>query len=101
MRILAQTVKNLPTIQETQVQSQGWEDPLEKGTATHSTILAWRTPWTELQYMGSQRPEQDCTPTKGYYSASKRKEILTQATTQMNLEDVTLNEISQTQKDKY
>ena len=40
-------VKNLPAMQETQVQSLGWEDPLEKGTATHSSILAWRIPWTE------------------------------------------------------
>ena len=42
-----QTVKNLPTIWETQVQSLGQEDPLEKGIATHSNILAWRVPWTE------------------------------------------------------
>ena len=53
------TVKYLPPMQETQVQSLGWEDPLEKGTATHSSILAWRIPWTEepggLQSMGSQR----------------------------------------------
>ena len=40
-------VKNLPTMQETQVQSLGWEDPLEKGMATHSSILAWRIPRTE------------------------------------------------------
>ena len=44
---MAQTVKNLPAMQDTQVQSLGWEDPLEKGVATHSSILAWRTPWTE------------------------------------------------------
>ena len=42
-----QTVKNLPAMQETWVQSLVWEDPLEKGMATHSSILAWRTPWTE------------------------------------------------------
>ena len=42
-----QTVKNLPAIWETQVQSLGQEDPLEKGIATHSNILAWRVPWTE------------------------------------------------------
>ena len=51
-------VKNLPAVQETQVQSLGREDPLEKGMATHSSILAWRIPWTEepggLQSMGSQ-----------------------------------------------
>ena len=39
-------VKNLPAMQETWVQSLGWEDPLEKGKATHSSILAWRIPWT-------------------------------------------------------
>ena len=43
---MAQLVKNLPTIQETWVQSLGWEDPLEKGKATYSNILAWRIPWT-------------------------------------------------------
>ena len=45
--LVAQTVKNLPAMQETWVQSPGWEDPLEKGIATHSSILAWRIPWTE------------------------------------------------------
>ena len=44
--LVAQMVKNLPVMQETQVRSLGWEDPLEKGMATHSSILAWRTPWT-------------------------------------------------------
>ena len=43
---MVQTEKNLPAMQETQIQSQGWEDPLEKGVATHSSILAWRIPWT-------------------------------------------------------
>ena len=43
---MAQMVKNLPAVQKTQVQSLGWEDPLEKGMATHSSILAWRLPWT-------------------------------------------------------
>ena len=51
-------VQNLPAMQETQVQSLGWKDPLEKAMATHSSILAWRIPWTEeasrLQSMGSQ-----------------------------------------------
>ena len=55
----AQTVKNLPAIQVTWVQSLGWGDPLEKGMAIHSSILAWRIPWTEepggLQFMGSQK----------------------------------------------
>ena len=52
-------VKNLPAMRETQVRSLGREDPLEKGMATHSSILAWRIPWTEepggLQSMGLQR----------------------------------------------
>ena len=45
--MVAQKVKNLPTMKETQVQYLGWEDPLEKGMATHFSILAWRIPWTE------------------------------------------------------
>ena len=57
--LVVQMVKNLPAMWETWVQSLGWEDPLEKGTATHSSTLAWRIPWTEepdrLQSMGSQR----------------------------------------------
>ena len=57
--LVAQKVKNSPTVQETQVRSMNWEDPVEKGMATHSSILAWRIPWTEepggLQSMGSQR----------------------------------------------
>ena len=56
---VAQRVKNLSAMWETWVQSLGWEDPLEKGMATHSSILAWRIPWTEepggLQSMRSQR----------------------------------------------
>ena len=56
---MAQLVKNPPTRRETWVRSLGWEDPLEKGTATHSSVLAWRIPWT-VQSMGSQR-ESDTT----------------------------------------
>ena len=44
--LIAQLVKNLPAMQETWVLSLGWDDPLEKGKATHSSILAWRIPWT-------------------------------------------------------
>ena len=56
--------KNLPVIQETWVQSLGWEDPLEEDMATHSSILAWRIPmdrgaWQGLQSMGSQRVGHD------------------------------------------
>ena len=58
---MAQWVKNLPAKQETQVtqiQSLGWEDPLEEEMATHFSILAWTVPWTEeLQSMASQRAE--------------------------------------------
>ena len=60
---MAQMVKNLPAMQEIQVLSLGWEDPLEKGMATHSSILTWRIPWTkesgELQFMGLQRVRHD------------------------------------------
>ena len=52
--LVAQLVKNPLAIQETWVQSLGWEDPLEKGKATHSSVLAWRIPWT-IYSMGSQR----------------------------------------------
>ena len=56
---MAPTVRNSPVQQETQVRSLGQEDPREKGMATHSSILAWKIPWTEepgrLQSMGSQR----------------------------------------------
>ena len=56
-------VEKPPAMQETWVQSLGWEDPLEKGMATHSSILAWRMPWTEepgdLLSMGSQRVRHD------------------------------------------
>ena len=58
---VAQTVKNLSVMQETHVRSLGWEDPLEKGMATHSSILAWRIPWTEgpgeLHSMGLQESD--------------------------------------------
>ena len=60
---MAQPVKILPPMQETWVQSLGWEDPMEKEMATHSSILAWRIPQTEelggLQFMGSQRVGHD------------------------------------------
>ena len=60
---MAQTVKRLPTMLETLVQSLGREDLLEKEMVTHSSILAWKIPWTEepggLQFMGSQRVGDD------------------------------------------
>ena len=61
--LVAQIVKRLPAMRETQVQSLGWEDPLEKEMATHSSTLAWKIPRTEepgrLQSMGSQRVGHD------------------------------------------
>ena len=61
--LIVQLVKSLPAMQETQVRFLGQEDPLEKEMATHSSILAWRIPWTEepggLQSMGSQRVGHD------------------------------------------
>ena len=63
MTTFPQSLKNLPAVQETQVRSLGWEDPLEKEMATHSNILAWKISWTEkpggLQSMGSQRVGND------------------------------------------
>ena len=59
--LIAQSIKNLPEVQENQVRFLGWEDPLEKEMATHSSILAWIIPWTEepgrLQFMGSKEPD--------------------------------------------
>ena len=61
--LVAQTVKRLFTTWETQVQSLGWEDPLEKEMAIHSSTIAWKIPWTEepgkLQFIGSQRAGHD------------------------------------------
>ena len=61
--LVTQMVKNLPVMQETQVRSLGWEDPLENTMAIHSSILAWRIPWTGepggLQSVGSQRVGSD------------------------------------------
>ena len=59
---MAQTVKNFPTVQEIQVRSLSWEDPVEEGMATHSMILAWEIPWTEESgrlSMGLQRVRPD------------------------------------------
>ena len=62
-RLMAQLVYKLPAVRETSIRSLGWEDPLEKGMATHSSILAWRIPWTEepgvLRSMGWQRVGRD------------------------------------------
>ena len=70
--LVVQSVKNPPAMQKTQVQSLGREDPLKKEMATHSSILAWRIPWTEepggLQSLGSQRVRHD--------SATKQQLVL-------------------------
>ena len=59
--LIAQLVNHLPAMQETWIRFLGWEDPLEKEMSTHSSILAWRIPWTEepdrLQSMGSQESD--------------------------------------------
>ena len=59
--LVAQKLKRLPAMRETWVQSLGWQDPLEREMATHSSILAWRIPWTEEPsgFMGSQRVRYD------------------------------------------
>ena len=75
-------VKNLPAMRETHVRFLSWEDPLEKGMATHSSILAWRIPWTEepgvLQSMGWQRvrhnPANDTHPHQ--HSKKKKKTLI-------------------------
>ena len=56
--LVTQLIKNLPAMQENWIPSLGWEDPLEKKTAVHSSILAWRIPWT-VSSMGSQRVGHD------------------------------------------
>ena len=69
--LVAQMIKNPCAMQETWVPSLGYEDPLEKGMATHSSILTWRIPWTEepskLQSTESQRVRQDCVTKTQYY----------------------------------
>ena len=71
-------VENLPAMQETWVRSLGWEDSLKKGMATHSSILAWRIPWTEkpgqLQSMGCK--ESDMTEQPTHTDLGEHKEII-------------------------
>ena len=73
--LVAQTVKRLSTMQETQVRSRGWEDPLEKEMAIHSSTIAWKIPWTEepgsLQSMGSQRD----TTERLHFQTKRRREL--------------------------
>ena len=66
---MAQLVKNLPALQETWVRSLGWEDPLEKGTATHSRVLAWRIPWTVYSPWGCK--ESDMTKQLSLYALNQ------------------------------
>ena len=79
--LVAQMLKNLPAMQETQVQSLGREDALEKGMATHSSLLAWRIPWTqepgEIQSMGLQRVGQSyVTNTFTFHFSDKEKPLM-------------------------
>ena len=70
--LVARMVKHLPTMQETQVQSLGWEDPLEKEMGTHSSTLAWKIPWMEkhcrLQSMGLQRVRHNWVTSSSLYT---------------------------------
>ena len=81
--LVAQMVKNLPAIQKTWIQSLGWEDPLEKEMVTHSSILTWKTPWTEelgrLQSMGSQRVRPDWETSTFTFNAKWQKHLPLQA----------------------
>ena len=74
--LVAQMVKNLPAMQDTQVRSLGQEDPLEKEMATHSSILAWEIPWTEepggLQFLGMQRVRHDLATKQQMNNAGKK-----------------------------
>ena len=77
--LVAQWVKSLPAVRENHVWSLAWEDPLEKEMATHSSILAWRTPWTEkpggLQSMGSQRLGHDWVTSTFTFTYEKIRKI--------------------------
>ena len=79
--LVAQMVKNLPAVQETWVQFLGWEDLLEKGMATHSSIFAWRIPWTEepgrLQSMGLQRVRHDWETNTFTFSSRRSSNLFT------------------------
>ena len=89
--LVAQMVKRLPAMWETQVRSLGWEDSLEKEVATHSSTLAWRIPWTEepgrLRSMGSQRVRHDFTFTFHY---SLGRKVMTNLDSIFKSRDITL-----------
>ena len=93
--LIAQSVKNLPAVQETGVWSLGWKDPLEKEMVTHSRILAWKISWTEepggLQSMGSQRVRHNwVTKTKQLYENSSDLITALQTVTPRNESDLHL-----------
>ena len=98
---MAKTVKNLPAVRETQVHSLGREDPLEKEMATHSSILAWRIPWTEepggLVHGVAKSRSRACTHMYTSHGI-KRNEVLMHATKWMNLENIMPSERSQTKE---
>ena len=75
--LVAQRIKHLPVMQKTWVQSLGWEDSLEKEMATHSSILAWRIPWTEepskLQSVGLQRVRHDWATSLSFFLCKRRR----------------------------
>ena len=92
--LVAQMAKNLPETQATQVQAVGWEDPLEKGTATHSTILAWRNPRIEepdrLTGHGVAKSQTRVSNFRCSFSANNLRIKATElATTEVNLENTT------------
>ena len=99
--LAAQSVKSLPAARETRAQSLGREDPLQKGMATRSSILASRVPWTEepgrLQSMRSKRVEHSWVTntqcTMEYHSFTEKNEMLPFATTQKDLEMIILSEV--------
>ena len=92
--LVAQRVKNLPAVWETWVWSLGWEDPLEEGMATHSSILAWRIPWTEepagLKSMRSQRVRHDWATRHNTASDASSKESACQILYTGDAEDMGL-----------
>ena len=90
--VVAQLVKNLPTMWETWVRSLGWEDTLEKGKASHSSILAWWIPWT-VEFIGSQRVGNDWAT----FTLSLKQAQDGQRQTQNN---VTISKVQESQKTK-
>ena len=88
-------VKNLPAVWETQVRSLGWEDPLEKGMAAHSSMLAWKIPWTDepgrLQSTGSQRIGHDWATNSFVFSFLLGRKAMTNLDSILKSRDITLS----------